>query len=57
MAPDLALHRIAPDHVVVELHEALTAPCPAFELHVVADSKTGRRSRGGKPRTGGGSGL
>jgi hypothetical protein len=42
MDPDLAVHVIAEDRVVVELHEQLTAPGPALELHVVIDSTTGR---------------
>ena len=29
------------DHGVLELHEALTAPGPPLELHVVQDSETG----------------
>ncbi len=41
MAPDLLVHDLAADHVVVEFHEALTAPGPALELHVVQDSGTG----------------
>jgi hypothetical protein len=41
MDPDLAVQVVAEDHVVVELHERLTAPGPALELHVVLDSETG----------------
>jgi hypothetical protein len=41
MEPDLLVHDLAEDHVVLELHEALTAPGPALELHVVQDSETG----------------
>lgn len=36
----LAVQVVAGHHVVVELHEALTAPGPALELHVVVDSET-----------------
>jgi hypothetical protein len=41
---DLAIHDLAADHVVVELHERVTAPGPALELHVVIDSETGETS-------------
>jgi hypothetical protein len=41
MEPDLLVHDLAADHVVLELHEALTAPGPGLELHVVQDSETG----------------
>lgn len=41
MDPDLAVHDLTEDHVVVELHEPLTAPGPALELHVVVDAETG----------------
>ncbi len=41
MELDLLVHDLAADHVVLELHEALTAPGPALELHVVQDSETG----------------
>jgi hypothetical protein len=41
MEPALFVHDLAADHVVLELHEALTAPGPALELHVVQDSETG----------------
>ncbi len=41
MEPDLVCHVLSPDHVVVELHERLTAPGPGLELHVVQDSGTG----------------
>jgi hypothetical protein len=34
-------HDLSVDHVVIELHEALTAPSLAVELHVVQDSDTG----------------
>lgn len=32
--PLLTVHDLAPDHVVVELHECLTAPMGGLELHV-----------------------
>lgn len=38
---DLAVHVVADHHVVVELHEQVTAPGPALELHVVACFETG----------------
>jgi hypothetical protein len=38
---ELAVHVLADGYVVVELHEVLTAPGPALELHVVQDSETG----------------
>ncbi|MGO8993893.1 MAG: hypothetical protein ACLQVI_11230 [Polyangiaceae bacterium] len=41
MAPHLFWHDIDTDHGVLELHEALTAPGPPLELHVVTDSETG----------------
>ena len=41
MAPDLAVHNLSEDHVVVELNERLTEPGPALELHLVQDSETG----------------
>ena len=41
MDPHLVWHTIAPDHGVLELHEALTDPGPPLELHVVRDSETG----------------
>ena len=41
MAPDLNVHDLAADHVVLELHERITAPGPALELHIVQDSETG----------------
>ena len=41
MELDLLVHDLAADYVVLELHEALTAPGPALELHVVQDSETG----------------
>lgn len=41
MVPYLGVHDLADDHVVVELHERLTAPGPALELHVVQDSESG----------------
>jgi hypothetical protein len=41
MGHDLAIHDLGDDHVVIELHEALTAPGPALELHVVFDAVTG----------------
>lgn len=37
----LAVHDLSDDHVVLELHEDLTAPGPAVELHLVQDSETG----------------
>jgi hypothetical protein len=33
---------LAPDHGVLELHEHLTSPGPALELHVVFDAAKGR---------------
>jgi hypothetical protein len=42
MGPGLTVHDLAPDHVVLELREDLTAPGPALELHVVQDSETGQ---------------
>jgi hypothetical protein len=41
MHPRLVWHDLAPDHGVLELHEELTAPGPALELHVVTDTATG----------------
>jgi hypothetical protein len=41
---DLAIHNLADDHIVIELHQQLTAPGPALELHVVIDSETDRTS-------------
>ena len=41
---ELAVRVVAEDHVVVELHERVTAPCPALELHVVIDCETGAAS-------------
>ena len=41
---ELAVHVVAEDHVVVELHERVAAPCPALELHVVIDCETGAAS-------------
>jgi hypothetical protein len=41
MEPHLVVHYLGADHVVVELHEQLTAPGPAVELHVVLDPETG----------------
>jgi hypothetical protein len=38
---ELAVHDLGDDHVVLELHEGLTAPGPALELHIVVDSETG----------------
>ena len=35
---ELAAHVVGEDHVVVELHERVTAPGTALELHVVQDS-------------------
>jgi len=32
--PPLTVHDLAPDHVVVELHESLTTPMGGLELHV-----------------------
>jgi hypothetical protein len=32
--PMLTVHDLAPDHVVVELHESLTAPIGGLELHL-----------------------
>lgn len=29
-----AVHELAPDHAVVELHESLTAPFGGLELHI-----------------------
>ena len=40
MDPDLAVQDLAENHVVIELHERVTAPGPALELHVVIDSET-----------------
>ena len=41
MGPLRVWHELDPDHGVLELHEALTAPGPPLELHVVQDSETG----------------
>lgn len=41
MEPDLVCHVLSPDHVVIELHERVTAPGPALELHLVHNSGTG----------------
>jgi hypothetical protein len=41
MDPHLVWHDLAPDHGVLELHEALTAPGLPPELHVVTDCETG----------------
>jgi hypothetical protein len=40
-ASDVAVHHLADGYVVVELHEVLTAPGPALELHVVQDAESG----------------
>ncbi len=39
--PDLAVHDLTEDHIVLELHERLMAPGPALELHIVQDTATG----------------
>jgi hypothetical protein len=41
MAPLLVWHDLASDHGVLELHETLTFPGPALELHLVRDTETG----------------
>lgn len=41
MTPNLAVHTLSEDHLVVELNERLTEPGPALELHLVRDSETG----------------
>ena len=41
-APLVTVHDLAPDHVVVELHESLTAPFGGIELHLAI--------RGGRQR-------
>jgi hypothetical protein len=49
---DLALHSLADDHLVLEGDEALTAPGPALELHVLQDAESGAANRlvGGRRR-------
>lgn len=37
MGQALVVHDLDEDHVVLEIHEDLTAPGPALELHVVID--------------------
>lgn len=37
---ELAVHVIADGRFVMELHERLTSPGPALELHVARDSET-----------------
>lgn len=41
MDRSLSWFDLATDHGVLELHEALTAPGPVLELHVVQDAETG----------------
>lgn len=41
MAAELAVHVLSATHIVAEIHEAITAPGPALELHLVQESETG----------------
>ena len=38
MDPDFTCYELSADHLVLELHERITAPAPALELHVVREA-------------------